>query len=244
MSRILVIDDENNIRLMMRLALQAAHYEVETASDGLEGLGKFAADNFDLVLLDQRMPGIDGLDVLREMKQRDSSARVIMISAFGTIDLATEAIKAGAVDFLRKPFTTEVLRASVEAALGNSTAKAAENELPNALFSNAAINGFRITSSTRCQPANGDALRFSFEITNDDAVSRCDVVLPPYFVELVKAHADCETLPDAEHFWLWLSEESLANYLWQNAETPPNGVLQVEELSTALRRWIDAVLSE
>ena len=243
MPRILVIDDENNIRLMVRLALQAASHQVETASDGAEGLEKFAAGTFDLVLLDQRMPGMDGLDVLREMRRRDSAARVIMITAFGTIDLATEALKAGAVDFLRKPFTTDVLRAAVAAALRPLAPVLPANEETCASFKKASINGFRITSSTRCDVCDAQKT-CSFEIANGAATSTCDVVLPPYFVELVKAHADCDNLPDEEHFWRWLCEESLANYLWQNAEVPANGVLQVEELSTNLRRWIDVVLSK
>lgn len=241
MARLLVIDDENNIRLMVRLALQAAQHEVETASDGLEGLDKFAQGAFDLVLLDQRMPGMDGLEVLREMRRRDSTARVIMITAFGTIDLATEAIQSGAVDFLRKPFTTDVLRAAVEAALRHSAPIPSTDNAPRASFKNASINGFRIHSSTRSAVREAQKT-CAFEITNGDTTSTCDVVLPPYFVELVKAHADCDNLPDPEHFWCWLCEESLANYLWQNAETPPNNSLQVTELTTSLRRWIDAVL--
>ena len=225
---------------MVRLALQAASHEVETASDGLEGLEKFAQNDFDLVLLDQRMPGMDGLEVLRAIRRRDSAARVIMITAFGTIDLATEAIKAGAVDFLRKPFTTDVLRAAVEAALRHS-APTATNDAPRTSFHHASINGFRIRSSTRNDVREAEKT-CAFEITNGATTSMCDVVLPSYFVELVKAHADCDHLPNEEHFWCWLCEESLANYLWQNAETPPNGVLQVTELTTSLRRWIDAVL--
>jgi DNA-binding response OmpR family regulator len=246
MARILVIDDENNIRLMVRLALQAASHQVEAASDGTEGLDKFAqGEDFDLVLLDQRMPGLDGLQVLREMRQRNASARVIMITAFGTIDLATEAIQAGAVDFLRKPFTTEVLRSAVQSALEHSQNSAAKTATSSSLR-NTSINGFRICSSTRNQSVQPTetkgTLRYSFEVQALGAAQPCDVVLPNYFVELVKAHADRDTIPDPDHFWLWLCEESLANYLWQNAEIPSGGVLQVDELSTSLRRWINAIL--
>src|SRR5438034_8537810 len=104
MARILVIDDEHNIRTMIRLALQHVGHTVETAADGLEGLEKFGNGTaWDLTLLDQRMPGMEGLEVLREIRQRDSQAQVVMITAFGTIDLAVEAMKSGATDFLRKP---------------------------------------------------------------------------------------------------------------------------------------------
>lgn len=243
MSRILIIDDENNIRLMVRLALQAAGYEVETASDGTEGLEKFVSDNFDLVLLDQRMPGLDGLEVLREMRRRNASCRVVMISAFGTIDLMNEATKAGALDFLRKPFTTEILREAVNSALENPPVSA--NQMPDAL-PKTSINGFRLTSSTRSAPNthNDSAIRRFFEVTSAHQSATCEVVLPCYVVEAVKAQADREKMPDEQHFWLWLCEESLANYLWQNAELPPQNTLQVEELSTNLRRWIDAILNK
>src|SRR5882724_1844598 len=118
MARILVVDDESNIRMMLKLALTHVGHTVETAADGYEGLEKFGnGADWDMVLLDQRMPGLEGLEVLREMRQRSPEARVLMITAFGTIDLATEAMAAGATDFLRKPFTVETLRGAVKAAL-------------------------------------------------------------------------------------------------------------------------------
>src|SRR5689334_20603146 len=106
MARILVIDDERNIQTNIRVALTHVGHTVELASDGLEGLQKFEEGRqWDLVILDQRMEGLDGLTVLKEMRHRDAACRVIMITAFGTIDLAVDAMKAGATDFLRKPFT-------------------------------------------------------------------------------------------------------------------------------------------
>jgi DNA-binding NtrC family response regulator len=119
MARILIIDDESNIRMMLRLALQHVGHTVETAADGPEGLEKFGEGGaaWDVALLDQRMPGMEGLEVLREMRRRDPDARIIMITAFGTIDLAEEALQAGATDFLRKPFTVDTLRGAVQAAL-------------------------------------------------------------------------------------------------------------------------------
>lgn len=255
MARILVVDDENNIRLMVRIALQAAGHEVETAVDGLEGLMKFGnGANWDVVLLDQRMPGMEGLQVLEEMRELDPAARVIMITAFGTIDLATDAMKAGATNFLRKPFTTEVLRGAVLAALEgaplSTVSQSQETVRSYAPLNTASINGFRIVSSNGAGVEttgveSGGAVRHSFTVRSpNEEIKRCEVFLPGYFVELVKAHADREQIPDADHFWLWLCEEALANHLWQNAEVPPEGKLQVDELTTSLRRWIDAVLTQ
>jgi DNA-binding response OmpR family regulator len=248
MARVLVVDDESNIRLMVRIALQASGHVVEVAADGAEALAKFAyGAGWDLVLLDQRMPGMEGLEVLEEMRRRAPAARVVMITAFGTIDLATSAMRAGATDFLRKPFTTHILRGAIQAALEDAPVAAVvgpERPATGVPIGAASINGFRITSSNGAGAQNDGSVRHSFTVCSGDGqTSRCEVVLPAFFTELVKAHADRDHLPDAEHFWLWLCEEALANYLWQNAELPPGGVLQVDELTTALRRWVDAVLT-
>ena len=109
-ARILIIDDEAHIRRMMRLTLETAGYEVGEAADGLQGLEAFGDDTtWDAVLLDQRMPGMDGLETLRHLKERGPEARIIMVTAFASIELAVEAMKLGATDFVRKPMTPEIL---------------------------------------------------------------------------------------------------------------------------------------
>src|SRR5262245_36453352 len=116
--RILIIDDEENIRRVTRLTLQAAGYEVGEAGDGASGLQMFGdGSSWDAVLLDQRMPGMDGLETLARINDRDSTARVIMATAYASIELAVDAMKLGATDFVRKPMTPEVLRNAVAAAL-------------------------------------------------------------------------------------------------------------------------------
>ncbi|MBV9467649.1 MAG: response regulator [Abitibacteriaceae bacterium] len=255
MARILIVDDENNIRLMMRLALQASGHEVETAADGAEGLDKFGAGtHWDLVLLDQRMPGLEGLQVLAAMRQRHHAAKIIMITAFGTIDLAAEAMQAGATDFLRKPFTMEVLLGTVQASLKahgveeNATAAHTTTPLRAPLSLQAtSINGYRIESPGEA-PENGKGdtggvTRYKFQVHQPGGEVRpCVIELPAAFKELVKTHTDSEKIAHGDQFWRWLSEESLANYLWQHAELPPNNFLQVTELTMGLRRWIDSVL--
>jgi DNA-binding NtrC family response regulator len=116
--RILIIDDEENIRRVTRLTLQAAGYQVGEASDGESGLEFFGdGSTWDAVLLDQRMPGMDGLETLRHISERDSAARVIMATAYASIELAVDAMKLGATDFVRKPMTPEILRNAVASAL-------------------------------------------------------------------------------------------------------------------------------
>ncbi len=255
MANILIVDDESNIRLMLRLALRAAKHEVETAADGPEALEKFGdGQTFDLILLDQRMPSMDGLEVLRAMKTVNPNARVIMITAFGTVDLAVAAQRAGATNFLRKPFTTDILRGAVALALENGAvaSPSAENSvglegrgLEGRGLEGVAVNGFRLEATQTTPKLQKDgSLRHHFAILSPDgARADCDVIFPAFFIELVKAHADRDALDDNERFWLWLGEEALANYLWQNAAPPPEKALVLDELTSNLRRWMDAVLA-
>ena len=116
--KLLIIDDEPHIRQMMRPTLEAAGYEVGDAATGEDGLAQYG-DGRDVsaVLLDQKMPGIDGLQTLRRLKERAPDVCVVMVTAFASIELAVEAMKLGATDFLRKPMTPEALRGAVTAAL-------------------------------------------------------------------------------------------------------------------------------
>lgn len=249
MARILLIDDERNIRLMVGMALQQLGHTVETATDGPEGLEKFGrGEGFDLVLLDQRMPGMDGLAVLRELLWHDPSARVIMLTAFGTIELAVEAMKAGAADFLRKPFMAETLGGAVKAALerpargsepGGQPASAASAPIS---FGLTTINGFQIAGQHGRGRAAGDGRRFAFLVRSPLGEARvCGVVLPGHLMRQARAHIDRDEIPGGDLFWRSLAEESLANYVWQNADFPPDDDLIVDELTAGIRRWIDAV---
>ena len=95
--RVLIVDDETNIRRMMRLTLEADGYEVEDAPDGVKGLELFGdGSRFDAVVLDQKMPGMDGIETLRQMLRRAPDATIVMVTAFGSIELAVDAMKAGA----------------------------------------------------------------------------------------------------------------------------------------------------
>jgi len=247
MAHILVIDDETNIRTMVRLALQHIGHTVETAADGSEGLEKFSADGkYDLVLLDQRMPGMEGLDVLREIRRTDRQTKVIMATAFGTIDLAVEAMKSGATDFLRKPFTAETLRGAVQVALNEPLPAAASvpSKSSGVTFSSTTINGFRIEfqAGSGEQTSAGFIQPFTLRSPAGNSAA-CLVTLPGYIMELVKAHTDRDQMPGGDRFWQSLCEEAIANHLWQNAEFPEGGELRIEELSGGLRRFVDAVLA-
>ena len=102
--KVLVVDDEESMRHMLSLILKREGYEVLTAGDGKEALVLAEAHLFDFVLLDVVMPGMDGLEVLKTLKERKMEATVIMMSAYGNLDTAVEAMKGGAYDYISKPF--------------------------------------------------------------------------------------------------------------------------------------------
>jgi len=107
---ILIVDDEKNIRLTLSQALETLGAEIDTAANGEEALAKLKGREFGLILLDIRMPGMDGMEVLRRVREIRPDIRIIMITAYGTIESAVEALKLGAVDFLQKPFDPEEIR--------------------------------------------------------------------------------------------------------------------------------------
>jgi two-component system, NtrC family, nitrogen regulation response regulator NtrX len=116
--RILVIDDEAAIRDSLRMTLEYEGYDFVGAATGQEGLALAEREPVDLVLLDVKMPGMDGLDVLGRLRNMNESLPVVMISAHGTPTTAVDAIRRGAIDFLEKPFeSTERLRVTIQNAL-------------------------------------------------------------------------------------------------------------------------------
>jgi CheY-like chemotaxis protein len=118
---ILVVDDEKNIRLTVQHSLIAADYDVDTASNGLEGLQKFRGDRFDLILMDLRMPQINGIEMLREIRERDQHTAAIVITAYLTIDTLLEAFSLGVSDYIRKPFSPNDVRETVRRVLARES---------------------------------------------------------------------------------------------------------------------------
>jgi two-component system response regulator PilR (NtrC family) len=115
--RILIVEDEKSMREVLKILLEGERYEVVSASDGLEGLSYLANDIFDLVITDVKMPKVDGFELLKKTKEISPDTIVIMITAFGTTEAAIEAMKAGAYDYINKPFKIDEIRLIVEKAL-------------------------------------------------------------------------------------------------------------------------------
>jgi two-component system, NtrC family, nitrogen regulation response regulator NtrX len=117
MAKLLVVDDEKGIREALAQVFEYEGHEVATAEDGPDGIDKAAALKPDVIFLDVKMPGLDGLDVLARLKDDDPAALVIMISGHGTIDTAIDATRKGAYDFLEKPLDTDRLLVTLRRAL-------------------------------------------------------------------------------------------------------------------------------
>ncbi len=105
--RVLIVDDESGMRHMLSVLLEREGYQIDTAQDGKEGLDKIKANAYDLVLCDIRMPEMDGITFLESTKNINRQLPVIMMSAFGNVDTAIEAMKKGAYDYVSKPFKAD-----------------------------------------------------------------------------------------------------------------------------------------
>jgi two-component system response regulator AtoC len=113
---VLIIDDEENMRHMLSKMLMMDGYEIDTASDGREALSKMEDSDFDFILCDIKMPKMDGMAFLKASQRLSHQATVIMMSAYGTIDLAVEAMQLGAYDFISKPFKSDEVRLAIKKA--------------------------------------------------------------------------------------------------------------------------------
>src|SRR5208337_940503 len=130
---VLIVDDEAAIRESLQTLLEFEGYSVETANDGAEGLARIAEHPFDLVLLDFAMPERNGIEILHEIRERDSELPVIMITAYGTVENAVNAMQSGATNFIQKPWDNEKLLADVRAAVARRRAEEEVVQLKRAL---------------------------------------------------------------------------------------------------------------
>jgi two-component system, NtrC family, response regulator AtoC len=117
LQKILVVDDEQNIRRMLNRVLSSEGFIVKEAINGLEALKRLEEEDYSLVLLDLKMPGLNGIETLKKIRELDINLPIIMISAYGSISEAVEAMKLGALDYLIKPFDIEELKIIVERAI-------------------------------------------------------------------------------------------------------------------------------
>ena len=239
--RVLVVDDEEHLRRVMRLTLEASGYDVAEAGDGEAALRLFGdGESFDAILLDQRMPGLDGLETLRRMKTRNADACIIMVTAYATVELAVDAMKLGATDFVRKPMTPETLRHAVAAALAKHGRKAGVSAGPSSartpVESPAEIwttNGFFIRRAERTGVAAGQPSNDHYFVVRrgtEAAGAEVIVSIESRAVTTI-ARESRKELGAAGAFWHRQAENALINYLWSEAALPEGGRLVIDRVS-------------
>ena len=228
--KILIVDDEAHIRQMMRLTLEAAGYEVGEAGDGEAGLAQFGdGREWAAVLLDQKMPGLDGLQTLRQMKERLPEACIVMVTAFASIELAVDAMRLGATDFLRKPMTPEMLRGAVAAALASRPRTPVRRagsveEHPASRIETLTLNGFRIVRPQMPRdPAIGE---HAFDVTHfpDGTTTRVSVRIDPEAVARVTRLTRRQLKPGGS-FWREQAERLLSAHLWSEGKVPETALI-------------------
>jgi DNA-binding NtrC family response regulator len=233
---ILIIDDEEHIRQMMRLTLEAGGYAVGEARDGQEGLKVYGDGSaWDGVVLDQRMPGMDGLETLGRLKVGNPRARIVMATAYASIELAVDAMKLGASDFVRKPMTPETLRNAVAAALAKETKKAPASEestpakqVPASppIIETITMNGFSILDSDeRRAPDQRRFLVVGPDGTRQEVLVQIDEEPVGYVERLTRRR-----LPPESSFWTEQARDLLSDYLWSEGKVPPAGKLTLNDL--------------
>ena len=131
--RILVIDDEAEIRESLAYLLEDEGYLVDSAPNATEGLRKYESGSYDLLLLDLAMPDRSGMDVLRDIRERDRDTPVLVITAYGSVPVAVEALKAGANDFFEKPWKNEKLLVEIERTISKRRLESENVQLKRAL---------------------------------------------------------------------------------------------------------------
>ena len=113
---VLIVDDELKIRRILQIMLENENYKTEQAKDGLEALGKMETMDFDLIITDMKMPNMSGIELLEQIQKKDKTVPVIIMTAYGTIQTAVEAMKKGAYDYILKPFDLEEMKITVDKA--------------------------------------------------------------------------------------------------------------------------------
>src|SRR5437016_5570909 len=131
--RILVVDDEADIRESLEALLDLEGYHVELAINATEGLKKIEAGSYDLILLDLMMPDRSGMEVLKEVRERDSETPIFMITAYGSVEVAVNALKSGANDYFSKPWDNEKLLIEIERMIARARLERENTQLKRAL---------------------------------------------------------------------------------------------------------------
>lgn len=210
--RVLVVDDEKNMRWVLAQALESAGFEVTQATDGKEALAAVAEQTPDVMVLDHKMPAPDGMEVLRRLRAKGHTFPIIMLTAHGNVETAVEAMKAGATEYLTKPFDLEELKIKIAKALELSNLAAEVQRLREELGKEYDVEGIVAADPSmldvletvrKVAPTNATVMIYGESGTGKELVARAIHALSPRaarpFVS-VSAGALPETLLESELF--------------------------------------------
>jgi DNA-binding response OmpR family regulator len=240
--RILIVDDEPHIRTVMRMALEGPDYDIHEAGSGEDALDvRTASQRWDAILLDERMPGMSGLETLKALRERNPASVVIMVTAYASIDLAVEAMRLGATDFVQKPMSPETLRAAVAAAVSKARGEWVPPPAPaDATTSHSyevwVMNGFHVVDAGAGRSPT--ERRFNVIQGRDGSPRPVTVSFTTDVTAAASDYAERSLGEDSE-FWMQQAGLALAQYVWNHAEAPADGRLVVESLTRDIRRDLD-----
>jgi DNA-binding NtrC family response regulator len=175
MDTILIIDDEKPTLAMFRLLLSANGYHVITAENGREGLAVFERQKPPLVVTDIKMPEMDGIEVLRRIKQLDAKTEVVVITGHGDMELAIQALNLDATDFINKPIQRHALEQALRRAKERiELRKSKEDQVCVALSEDASVIRFRGSLTSSSEPQLLDGFREAFALNKEKLVLHFD----------------------------------------------------------------------
>ena len=225
--RVLIVDDEPALRRMVRLTLDETH-EVHEAEDGAGALDAIRADGpFDVVLLDQKMPGMTGVEVLADIRRLAPETRVVMLTAHASLDLATAALAGGASHFLAKPMTPALLRAAVAAATPHPAATTGPSRQEHTIT----LNGFTIDGGHAARVERDGSATHVFTVSHVVGGWTKDVE-----VRVARQAFRNSGRPDVAvggRLAALVARRLLAHELWQQGMLPEQGGLEVRDVSAA-----------
>jgi len=166
LEKILIVDDEENMRFILSELLETANYKTHQAENGMQAIDFIQKDRPDLVLLDYKLPGIDGMKVLKKIQQIDKSIIVIMITAYGDIKNAVTSMKLGAYDYLTKPFNNADILHLVKKALNTSLLKKKEE-----------VYHEQISKDMKLREMMGESLQIKKVLSQVELVATSDITV-------------------------------------------------------------------
>lgn len=235
--KILIVDDEPVLRRMVRLTLEGEH-DVTEAAGGTAALAALDEHGpFDVVLLDQKMPDMSGVEVLVQIRHRAPDTRIVMLTAHASLDLATEALAKGASHFLAKPMTPALLRAAVAAARPHAPqadGMAHAGHTGHALT----LNGFAVDAGLRTRVERDGSAVHTFTVSQ--VVGGWSKPIDVHVAAAAFRNSGRSNLPVGGRLAGLIARRALANQLWRDGMLPESGVLRLEtvgadDIAAALR---------